>query len=294
MSTNRSMPVEPITRCLSSIAISATLLAAWGLALPAAAQEPERELGLKNTTELGLVITDGNSNTANFNVRNLLTYDWQQAELDWELGYLRASSDEGRFAVGTPDAFELTRPEREPDNDRLFTNLRYRRDIDETFFWYARLYAERDQPANIDYRFTQSAGAGNTWVEGDALTFLTGYGLSYTAESLELTGDTSFAGYQLFYNLAAQATDTTLLESILTFDGSVEEGDDFRFDWFNGAGVAVNDSIALKAGLRLLYRNQPALEDLVLRSPAGAVAGSVIVGKEKLDSAITTSLVITL
>ena len=270
---------------------SLAMLAALALSAPAAAQE-ERELGWKNSTELGWVVTSGNSETSNFNVRNLFTYDWEQADLDWEFGYLRATSGDDRFAVGTPAAFEIVQPDGDPDNDRLFTNIRYLRNINERFFWYARFEAVRDQPADIDYRYTPSVGAGNTWVDNERMTFLTGYGISYTAESLTLDGERSFAGYQLFYNLKTQLSANTTAESNFVFDGSFEEGDDLRFDWFNGAGVAVNDHIALKASVRLVYRNLPALEELDLRTPGGVAIGTVVVPKDKLDAAFTTSLVI--
>jgi hypothetical protein len=124
------------------------------------------------------------------------------------------------------------------------------------------------------------------------MTFLTGYGISYTAESLTLDGERSFAGYQLFYNLKTQLSANTTAEYNFVFDGSFEEGDDLRFDWFNGAGVAVNDHIALKASVRLVYRNLPALEELDLRTPGGVAIGTVVVPKDKLDAAFTTSLVI--
>lgn len=268
-----------------------TLTAGLAAALPARAQE-EQQLGWKNSTELGMVVTSGNSNTTNFNVRNLFTYDRERADIDWEFGYLRATSDDDRYAVGSENDFEVLRPEREPDNNRLFTNFRYLRSINERFFWYGRLFAEKDQPADIDYRFTPSAGAGNTWAKTAALTFRTGYGVSYTAESLALEGESDFAGYQLFSNLAWQALASTGVESNLTFDGAFDDGDNFRFDWYNGASVAINERIALKASVRFVYRNQPALEEIDLENPAGIVIGAVVVPKDKLDTSFTTSLVI--
>jgi hypothetical protein len=271
--------------------IALTLAVAVCAVLPAYGQE-ETDLGWKNSAELGIVVTSGNSNTTNFNVRNLFTFDWESADLDWEFGYLRATSDDDRFAVGTEDSFEIIRPEREPDNNHVFTNVRYLRNINERFFWYGRIFAEKDEPADIDYRFTPSAGAGNTWSKSDTLTFLTGYGVSYTAESLALEGDSSFSGYQLFYNLSAQATTSTRVESTLTFDGAFDSGSNFRFDWYNGAGVSINDHIALKAAVRFVYRNQPALEEIDLENPTGIVIGEVVVPKDKLDTSLTTSLVI--
>lgn len=293
MSYRNAMPI------LSNLGCAIALVAALSfLAIPSTARaqdNEERPLGWKNSTELGWVLTTGNSNTSNFNVRNLFAYDWEEADLDWEFGYLRASSDDDRFAVGLPGDFEIIRPDRDPDNDRLFTNIRYLRNINERFFWYARFEAVRDQPADIEHRYTPSLGAGNTWADREDLTFLTGYGISYTDEELTLDGPSSFAGYQLFYNLRVQATSTTSVESSLVFDGSFEDAGNYRFDWYNSAGVNVSDNIALKAAIRLVYRNEPALEeiDLVAR-PAGLglVIDTVTVPKDKLDTAFTTSLVI--
>ena len=83
------------------------------------------------------------------------------------------------------------------------------------------------------------------------------------------------------------------MESELTFDGSFQQGDDLRLDAYNGVTVTMTDTIALKASLRLNYRNIPALEDIDLEDPdSGVVIGEVIVPKDKLDSTFSTSLVI--
>jgi hypothetical protein len=57
--------------------------------------------------------------------------------------------------------------------------------------------------------------------------------------------------------------------------------------------VAVNSRVALKAGIRMLFRNLPALETLSLETPNGINVGTVDVPKEKVDLNFTTSLVIT-
>ncbi len=284
------MSKKQLLSIVRSTCVAAAVLA---VATPALAQDDERELGSANSTELGLVLTAGNSNTANFNVRNLYAYNWENADLDWEFGILRASSGDDRFAVGNEDDFELIEPDTEPDNSRIFTNIRYTRNINSRFFWYARAFAERDEPADIDYRVTPSVGAGNTWIDNETHRFRTGYGVSYTAEELKLEGGSSFVGYQLFYELNSAVAGSTTVESNLTWDGSFEEAGDYRFDWLNGVGVSMTDTIALKASLRLVYRNQPALEEIDLQTEILAIPiGKVIVPKKKLDTAFTTSLVI--
>jgi len=270
----------------------AVLLATLVVAAPARAQDAEPDRAWSNATELGWVFTEGNAQTNSFNLRNVFEYKWPQADLTFEFGILRADSGDDRFALGTEDDFEIIEPDGEPDNERIHAKVRYLKNVSGRFFWYGRLDAEKDLPTDINYRLTPATGAGNNWADGDGLAFRTGYGISYTTEELALDGASSYAGYQLFYELEMKATDSTSIESNLTFDGSVKTGSNYRFNWLNGVGVAISDTIALKASLRLVYRNDPALEEIDLEAPDGAVIGSVIVAKKKLDSAFTTSLVI--
>lgn len=284
----RSSSPRLLRRAASLTLALALLLTAF----PALAQDTEPARAWKNSTELGWVFVTGNANTSSFNLRNLFSYDWDTADLTWEFEIFRAESADDRVAVGTEDDYEIIEPPLEADNDRLSNKIQYLRTLSDQFFWYARLDTVRDIPADIDYRFTPAGGAGNTWAKRDELSFRTGYGISYTAEKLKLEGERDFAGYQLFYELAAQATESTSIESNLTFDGSFKEGDDFRFNWFNGVGVAISDHLALKANLRFTYRNVPALEELDLENADGIEIGKVIEPKLKLDTSFSTNLVI--
>ena len=136
------------------IAVASALFAVLLAAAPAWAQEEEPVLGWKNSTELGWVFTSGNSNTNNFNVRNVFEYNWQTANIAWEFDILRADSADDRFAIGTVDDFEVIEPPLEPDNSRLQNKIRYLRNINDRFFWYGRLVviAEHD---DISYEAVQ-------------------------------------------------------------------------------------------------------------------------------------------
>ncbi len=238
------------------------------------------------------MFTAGNATTNSFNLRNVFEYEWPQADLIFEFVILRADSGDDRFALGAEDDFEIIEPDVEPDNERIHAKVRYLKNVSDRFFWYARFDAERDKPADINYRLTPAAGGGNNWADGDDLRFRTGYGVTYSTEDLTLDGGSNYSGYQLFYELGMKATDNTSVESNMTFDGSLKTGSNYRFNWLNGVGVTISDTIALKASLRLVYRNDPALEEIDLEDPDGGVIGSVTVPKKKLDSGFTTSLVI--
>ena len=261
---------------------------------PAIAQEEEApQRSWSNSTDLSWVLVKGNADTNTFAVRNVYQYKWTRSEFMWEAGILRAGSRDDRFAVGTEEDFEVVDPPVELDNNRFYSKLRFMRTINDRFFWYASWDGARDEPTNINRQLIGSGGAGNTWIESDRLVFRTTYGATYVNEDLDLEGVNNFVGYRLFYRLEAGLTESTSIESELTFDGSFQRGDDLRFDAYNGVTVAMTDTIALKASVRLNYRNIPALEDIDLEDPDfGVVIGEVIVPKDKLDSTFSTSLVI--
>ncbi len=56
--------------------------------------------------------------------------------------------------------------------------------------------------------------------------------------------------------------------------------------------VQLSKKLALKASLRLLYRNLPPLELIDLFDSGGTMIGQVLVEKDDLDSIFATSLVV--
>ncbi len=251
-------------------------------------------MGPSNNTELGLVIATGNARSTSVGLRNVYIFRWPDAELGWEAGWLRAASrEEDRFAVQTASGFDVVEPGTAIDSERLFSKLRYQRQISARIDWFANFDAVRDEPSNINRQFVVAGGLGTTWRKTDRFIFRTAYGISYTDEDLVVEGAHRFMGYRLSYNLKAPVAATSSFESELTLDGSFDTADDIRFDWLNGVSVAINSKMALKSSVRVLFRNLPALESLVLRTPDGLSIGTVDVPKRKVDTNITTSLVIT-
>jgi hypothetical protein len=261
----------------------------------ALAQAPsDPKLGSANNTELSLIVATGNARATTVGLRNVYLYRWSNAEFGWEGGWIRAASRDGdRFAVETGAGFTVVDPEAAIDSERLFSKLRYQRQLSTRHDWFSNFDAVRDEPSNISRQFVLAAGFGTTWHKTDRLTFRTAYGVSYTDEDLVVEGANRFGGYRLFYGLKTLLAEGTTFDSELTTDGSFNISDDIRADWLNGVGVALNSRIALKSSVRILFRNVPALEAIELRSPIGIVVGTVDVPKDKVDTNLTTSLVIT-
>lgn len=285
--------IRPLTHMVATFLV---LAAAGGGTLLAQSPPPPAapKLGPSNSAELGLIIATGNARSTSLGFRNVYTYRWAGAELGWETGWLRAASRKGdRFAVQNASGFDIVEPGTGIDSERLLSKLRYQRQLSARTDWFTNFDAVRDEPLNINRQFVFAGGLGTTWWKGDRQLFRTAYGISYTDEDLVVEGPNRFGGYRLSYNLKAPLAAATDVASDLSFDGSFQTADDLRADWLNAVSVAINKSLALKSSVRLLFRNLPALEALELRTPAGIVVGSVDVLKKKVDTNLTTSLVIT-
>ena len=156
---------------------------------PAQKTPPEPKLGSSNSSELGLVVATGNARSTSVGLRNVYTYRWTIAELDWEAGWLRATSRDGdRFAVETASGFDVVEPGTAIDSQRLFSKLRYQRQLTPRHDWFANFDAVRDEPSNINRQFVLASGLGTTWRKTDRVTFRTSYGVSYTDEDLVVEG----------------------------------------------------------------------------------------------------------
>jgi putative salt-induced outer membrane protein YdiY len=147
-------------------------------AAPPAAHVPEPpKLGAANSLELGLIMATGNARSTSLGFRNLYTYRWSNAELGWEGGWLRAASrTDDRFAVQTPDGFDIVEPETAIDSQRLFSKLHYQRQLSARTDWFSNFDAVRDEPANINRQLVFAGGLGTTWQKTERLTFRTAYG----------------------------------------------------------------------------------------------------------------------
>jgi hypothetical protein len=255
---------------------------------------PDTMPGPSNSTELGLVVAAGNARSTSVGLRNVFGYRLENAELRWEAGWLRVESRSGRrFAVGTPDTFAVVDPDTTVNSERLFSKVRYQQQFSARTDWFTNFDAVRDEPANISHQFVMAGGLGTTWIKTDRATFRTAYGFTYTDEDLVVTGSHRFGGYRLYYGLKVPLGVRSAFDSELTADGSFLNREDIRGDWLNSLSVPMTENMALRSGVRLLFRNLPALELIELRNASGTLLGAVEVPKATVDTNITTSLVIT-
>jgi hypothetical protein len=259
--------------------VATACLVVWlsgGLGHAWAQDEAEPELGWTNTTDLSLVVTEGNSTARTLGLANRLLHVWTDARFQLDIKAVRSDTSNDRFfavdpgfefAVGAAPANLTTsfvKPEPTQDVANYLVGGRYDQNITEKFLWNAGISWDRNEDAAILHRYVAFAGLGHVWTDDAQRRFATSYGLSYTdrvEEQPDPDKDLRFGGARLGWAYTEQlgAAGTTL-ESDLTTNINVADGSDFSVNTTNGVSVPLASHISLKVSVQLLFENQPAIE----------------------------------
>jgi putative salt-induced outer membrane protein YdiY len=288
-----------IAKWARRIAVSAAFLV-----LPASAalaqEGEEKELGWAFEAELGSLWTGGNQETTTLSALGKLEYVWPTSRFRFQAGgFTTESSLTTTTAVGTgQDDFQVIEDKNtETTAETYYSRARFDHDISDRFFAVGGVDWLRNPFSGIDSRFLVAAGAGNKWVQSDRLKFETDYFVTYTFEEEVVANpitESNFPGLRIGYDLEWLLTANTTFESNIVADFNLDNTDDIRLDWYNGLPIDISSVLAFKPGLRLLWRNDPALESVPLfDAPGGTQAGTVLVPLEKLDTYFSVALVFT-
>lgn len=283
---------------LRKLAIAALTVTFVLVASGARAQDAaEKELGWKFNASLGWVWVGGNSESNSFAFGAEAKRKWEKSELLFLAGGTQTESTvKTRTAVGTEDDFVISEDSRtERTAELYFARGRYDYNVSKYFFLFGGVDWLRNKYAGIDSRELMALGAGNTWADKPEVRFKTDYGVTYTFESDVVENPfvkTDFPGVRFGYDLWWKLTSTTEFSSLFIADWNLDNTDDVRIDCRNELPVSVSDHFKLKAGLRLLWRNAPALTSVALYDSEGLPAGDpVLVPLDELDTIFTVSLV---
>jgi putative salt-induced outer membrane protein YdiY len=267
------------------------------LSLPALCAEDENK-NWSDTAEVSLVATNGNSESSSLGFRNVLTREWSKAALTVLASGIRVESQEGaRTAMELPGGgFKVIDPETKVTSENYTLKSRYRRDVSDRFFWYGGAGWDRNEPSGIENRYVVEGGVGNTWRDTEQMRFKTSYGATFTKQDdvdEDPSVDDTFFGARFVWDYMNKLTQTTTYTNLLIVDENLDETSDWRADMLNGLAVAINSHLALKAGLQLLYDNEPALEELKLFDLGGVDTGTTVTSQlDELDTILTVSLVV--
>jgi hypothetical protein len=290
------------------------------------------KIGWSDTTDLSLVVTGGNSNSATLGFSNKLRRAWKDARFTFDVKVVRSDKSDDRFFVVDPGiefpvggapvnpGTSLVRPDPTPDVATYEIKGGYERDISPKVFWNAGASWDRNDDAGILNRYIAYAGVGNNWVDTPRRHFATTYGLSYTdreEEKPDPEKDRRFAGARFGWDYTEHFTSTTTFDSDFALNTNLSDTTDYSISTTNALTVAMTGHISIKASLQWLYEHEPALEsdlDVIayveVVNPDGVpgsgdesfrtlssgdtklVLGSMDARKDRLDTIVRTSLVI--
>lgn len=263
-----------------------------------AAQETDSLPRWTDKAELSFVLTSGNSESNSLGVRNTLTRNFGFSTLRLDAGGIRVESGTiSRTAVGTGQADFIVskQTDRETTAENYFAELRFDHELSDRTYAYSSGGWTRNRFSGIDNLWVGAVGFGVNLVSSDRSTFNVDLGVTIASED-RITGKTeTFGGLRLTWEYKRQVTETAEFVSNLVVDESLSDTEDLRAEFDNSIGVAISNVLALKTGLKILFDNQPALEEVdLLDAPGGTMIGTVLTPLNEVDTQITVSLVVSL
>jgi len=285
-----------------------------------------------NSTELSLVVTEGNSTVQTFGLKNTLGYKATRGRARFRLDALRSDTSDDPYLLVAPGLTFLpgetvtsystiaVRPAATPDVARFFSEGRYDGDLKNKATWNAGASWDMDEDAGIQSRTILFGGLGHSWRDRDDLKFRTTYGLSWTDRIEEVDDpekEQTFLGARLTSFYKDQWGKAAIYENDFTLNVSLNDISDYNADLTQGVSVNVSKHLALKVSLQLTYAGEPALEEVdviaraILIDPDGVpgtgdeyfetvqtggveiVVGEDTLRRENLDTTFRTSLQIT-
>ncbi|MFW6088480.1 MAG: DUF481 domain-containing protein [Gemmatimonadota bacterium] len=286
-----SAPVTPLVFAGALLVPVCPVLSPTGLAA-----QQDREPGWYDQAEVSLVLTAGNSESSTFGVENRLERLFPRSKLTFDAGGIRVETrTTERSAIGTPDDFVIVEQSASrPTTENYFAALRYDRSLSDRSYTYASGGWVRNRFAGIDDRWTGAAGIGWNVIETDRTSFQADIAGTATSEQPVVGEADSFAGLRLSWDFGHRLTETTKLTSLLVVDENLSDTEDLRAEFDNSAAVDISGTLALKTGVKLLFDNLPALQEVALRpAPGEPSSGAVLVPLDELDTQVTVALIIT-
>lgn len=240
-----------------------------------------------NTTELGFVMTSGNSEAQSLNLGNKYAYTWADAQFTLDALALRTETTT-KTPINTDGV--VTVLESTSTTAELYALAgKYRRDITPRFYWYAGADWLKNELAGTKNRYSGGGGVGYKFLDADRHKLRGELGVSYTKENfVDLQPDGSDSadyaeargvlGYEFLFREGAKLT------SDLSVFENLDDTSDWRGVWASALTASLSERIALKLGYTMLYDNRPAFQLLPDSDP---ITGGDQVAFHELDDTDT-------
>jgi hypothetical protein len=239
--------------------------------------EEEKKRAWSNSTDLSVVVTDGNSETETVGFKNTLRRTGERSRFRLKLDAVKSDTADDRFTVLEPGLVwfpgepvpegetTVIEPGLEPDVERYFAEGRYDQDITKRLRWHAGGSWDRNEDAGILNRYIAFGGLGHVWRGEEDFHLSTTYGLSYTdreEDEPDPEKDDQFFGLRLSWDYLNKLGKVAVYENDFTANMSQKDTSDYSLNMVNSVGVNLSDHLAMKVSLQWLYENEPALEDV--------------------------------
>jgi len=236
--------------------------------------------------DVGLALTEGNSNTETLNIRANLERRTERALFRLRFEGIKSDTADDRFRQvepgftwlpgETPTDFvsTLVDPGIEPDVENYYSEALFERTVSKevqlrpgTMNWHAGASWERNIDAGLVGRTVLFAGVGHDWWNRDDLQFRSRYGVSYTYRN-ETTPDpekdTDFGGLRAAWHYLNRWGPRVIYENDLMVNMSLSDSTDYSANMTQSLNVPMSKRLSLTVGLKWLYNNFPSLEDIDL------------------------------
>lgn len=284
-----------MNRCSRMHVVVAITLAATVAALPSLAEE-EKRLAWTSTAELSYVQVTGNAEASTWGFADKNVRTWENSNLTLKAGGLRAESTTiVRYIVDVDDPVVHESKDTKLTGEAYYAGAQYDRKITGKLFWNAFAGWDRNRFAGIDNRYQAGGGLTNVWRDDDTIKFRTDYAVTYTTREdvvEDPTRDDQYAGVRFAWDYQHKFGSVTTYGNTLVLDDNASDTSDWRGDMLNSVSVAMTKKLALKAALRWVYYNRPAIVLLATDLYGSVVEPPVRAEFEKLDTTFTTSLVV--
>ncbi len=256
-----------------------------------------------NVTTFSYVATAGNAQGQTVGFGNEFLYKWAQSVFSLKAAAIRVNTTVvTHSATGTSlENYQLTDERTNTTTaESYLLNGRYdyRLKDKDRWYWYGEAGWERNRPAGLGNKYNSMTGFGRIWADSERTKFRTDAGFGYTHEQPLVPPDNFQSSYCTF-NLTSQFKHKVGASSLyiadLTLTDNLSHSQDYQGVLHQELTTSINKTLAMKLGYDVTYKNHPnlILVDVYTNTLPSESLGTISIPAKKIDTAFTTSLVIT-
>ena len=239
-----------------------------------------------NTTELGLIVTGGNTDSTSLAFGNKYAYRWSNAEFLSNAAALNTESRQKAYFDGT----NVVEPPSETTAESYAIDGKYRHTMTGDLFWYALAGWNRNRFQGIDSRLFGGGGIGYRFFEVERSKLTGEFGFDYTQESPVSGEDRDFAGARAFLAYEHKIGASSKFNEDFEVLENLDDTGDLRIKSVTSLTASLTTKVALKVSAVVLYDADPVVEDL--DPSVDRPGGEDLLEYDEVDTILTATLVI--